>query len=293
MDQAESLRNVIRKRDQRLLPNAEVITVTSGKGGVGKSNVAVNLAVQFRKSGKRVIIFDADFGLANVEVMFGTIPQYNLSDMIYGGRDIRDIITPGPMEIGFISGGSGIVSLNNLREDQIDELIRRLSLLNSLCDVLIIDTGAGIADNVMKFVAASPEVLLVSTPEPSSITDSYSLLKALYRDPAFRKDGTNIHLVVNKVSDRAEADTVYAKLSSVVGKFLDGELDYLGLIPMDASLEKAVRAQKVVSLEYPRSRSAEAFEAIAAELSGDGKKADYRWGIMKMLRDFFAGMHAE
>lgn len=154
-----------------------MITITSGKGGVGKSNMAVNLAIMFRKMGQRVIILDADFGLANVEVMFGTVPKYNLSDLIFGGKSIREIITTGPMDIGFISGGSGIVGLNNLTKEQISYLVHSLSLLNDLCDVLIIDTGAGVADSVLEFVLASPEVILVTTPEPSSITDSYSLMK--------------------------------------------------------------------------------------------------------------------
>jgi flagellar biosynthesis protein FlhG len=185
MDQAQQLRNVIKARNQNQIQTARVITVTSGKGGVGKSNVTVNLAVQLQKAGKRVIIFDADFGLANVEVMFGTIPKHNLSDLIFHGKSIRKIITPGPMDIGFISGGSGVIGLNNLYTEQIQFLVRSLSELNELADIILIDTGAGISDQVLKFVMASPEVLLVTTPEPSSLTDAYSLLKALYRNPEF------------------------------------------------------------------------------------------------------------
>lgn len=123
MDQAEQLRNVIKQKNQNNISNARVITITSGKGGVGKSNMAVNLAIMFRKMGQRVIILDADFGLANVEVMFGTVPKYNLSDLIFGGKSIREIITTGPMDIGFISGGSGIVGLNNLTKEQISYLV--------------------------------------------------------------------------------------------------------------------------------------------------------------------------
>ena len=149
MDQAQQLRNVIKLRDQNnqkveASQMARVVTVTSGKGGVGKSNLAVNLAVQLRKAGKRVIIFDADFGLANVEVMFGAIPQYNLSDFIYRGKRIQEIITPGPMDIGFISGGSGIIGLNNLYREQIMYLVKAIEELNTLADYIIIDTGAGI-----------------------------------------------------------------------------------------------------------------------------------------------------
>ena len=195
MDQAQQLRNIVKLQEQRNISNAKVITITSGKGGVGKSNMAVNLAVHFRKMGKRVIIFDADFGLANVEVMFGTVPKYNLTKLLEGEMRIEEIITKGPEGIGFISGGSGIVGLNNLSKSQIDYLISNLSYLNELTDVLIIDTGAGVSDSVLDFVLASPEVVLVTTPEPSSLTDSYSLIKALYKSPGFIKNGTNIRLV--------------------------------------------------------------------------------------------------
>ena len=141
MDQAQQLRNVIKGRNCVITGNARIITVTSGKGGVGKSNLSVNLAVCLRKAGKKVIIFDADFGLANVEVMFGAIPQYNLADLIYHGKNIKEIITNGPMDIGFISAGSGIIGLNNLTHDQIVLLVNSLNELNNLADYIIIDTG--------------------------------------------------------------------------------------------------------------------------------------------------------
>ena len=136
MDQAEQLRNVVKKINQNNTKTARVITVTSGKGGVGKSNVSVNLAVQLKKAGKNVIIFDADFGLANVEVMFGAIPQYNLSDLIYSGKSIKEIITPGPIGIGFISGGSGIIGLNNLHKEQIVYLVNAINELNDMADFI-------------------------------------------------------------------------------------------------------------------------------------------------------------
>ncbi len=287
MDQASGLRNVIKVQNQNLVENAKVITITSGKGGVGKSNTAVNLAVHFRKMEKRVIIFDADFGLANVGVMFNTISKYTLKDMIYDGRDIRDIITPGPREIGFISGGSGISELNNLGREQVDFLIRSLSRLNDLCDVLIIDTGAGVSDTVMRFVVSSPEVVLVTTPEPSSLTDSYSLVKALYKNSDFVKTGTNIRLLANKVNSRDEAEAVYHKLNSVVKNFLGGSLQYLGMIPQDSLLEKSVRAQKVVSELYPNAKSVRAYEEVAKELLGErGGQTRYRWGISQLFNQF-------
>ena len=286
MDQAEQLRNVIKQKNQNNINNARILTITSGKGGVGKSNMAVNLAIWFRKMGQRVIILDADFGLANVEVMFGTVPEYNLSDLIFGGKSIRDIITRGPMDIGFISGGSGIVDLNNLTKEQISYLVHSLSLLNDLCDVLIIDTGAGVSDAVLEFVLASPEVIMVTTPEPSSLTDSYSLLKALYKSPKFIRNGTNIHLVANKVNSEAEGQAVYTKLSSVVEKFLDGKLHYLGMIPADPVLEKAVRNQKMVSISAPNARSTKAFEIISQNLMTGDDKNRYRWGITQLFNNF-------
>ncbi|MCR4568345.1 MAG: MinD/ParA family protein [Pseudobutyrivibrio sp.] len=279
MDQAENLRNVIKARNIKSVENTKVITITSGKGGVGKSNMAVNLAVWFTRMGKRVIILDADFGLANVEVMFGTIPNYNLSDVIFNGKSIRDIITTGPMGIGFISGGSGVVGLNNLNREQITFLVRNLSLLNDLCDILIIDTGAGVSDQVLEFVLASPEIVLVSTPEPSSLTDSYSLMKAMYKSPKYQKGGTNVHLVANKVTSEGEGRAVYNKMLSVVQKFLGGDLDFLGNVNYDATLEKAVRNQKVVSIEYPQSKAAKSFEALASKLLQKDERTHYKWGV--------------
>lgn len=286
MDQAEHLRNIIKAANIRTTENTKVFTITSGKGGVGKSNMAVNLAVQFRKMGKRVIILDADFGLANVEVMFGTMPAYNLSDLIFGSKSIRDVITRGPMDIGFISGGSGILSMNNLTKEQVNYLIRSLSLLNDMCDILIIDTGAGVSNSVMEFVMSSPEVILVTTPEPSSLTDSYSLMKTMYNNPAFVKGGTNVHLVANKVNSVEEGNQVYTKMESVVKKFLDGKLDFLGMIPSDAALEKAVRNQSVISIENPNAKSAKAFEEIAQKLVSKDTKTHFKWGITQLFSSF-------
>ncbi len=168
MDQAEQLRKIIKAGTADLnRPRARVITVTSGKGGVGKSNTAINLAVQFQKQGKRVIILDADFGLANIEIMFGAVPKYNLSDVIYHGKTIREIITPGPLDVGFISGGSGIAGLSNLSRDTLTYIVQKLSELDSIADIIIIDTGAGVSDAVMEFLVASGEILLVATPEPT------------------------------------------------------------------------------------------------------------------------------
>ena len=168
MDQAEQLRNIIKASAQKSRPLARVITVTSGKGGVGKSNTAINLAIQLKQMGQRVIILDADFGLANIEIMFGAIPKHNLSDLIYQGKNIKQIITWGPGNVGFISGGSGIAGLSNLSRDYLNYIIQNLEELDTIADIIIIDTGAGISDAVLEFLVASGEILLVTTPEPTS-----------------------------------------------------------------------------------------------------------------------------
>ncbi len=287
MDQATGLRNVVKMQHAGQTPQARVLTITSGKGGVGKSNTAVNLAVQLSRLGKRVIIFDADIGLANVEVMFGAIPKYNLSDVIYKGMSMRDIITKGPMNIGFISGGSGVVGLNNLTREQILGVVQRLSELDSLADIVLIDTGAGISDSVMEFVIASPEVLLITTPEPSSLTDSYSLIKTLYRNLDFNYKDTVINVIANRVNSAADGQAVFDKLSSVVSQFLNWNINYLGLVPQDTNIEKAVRQQQVVSIYDPQAPSAQAFAKIAESLvSGENRYYEIRGGFSRMIYNF-------
>lgn len=266
MDQAEQLRNIIKASSQPQRPLARVITVTSGKGGVGKSNMAINLAVQFKKMGQRVIILDADFGLANIEIMFGAVPEHNLYDLIYQGKNISEIITWGPMDVGFISGGSGIAGMSNLSKDYLTYIIRNLSELDNMADVIIVDTGAGISDAVLEFLVASGEILLVTTPEPTSITDSYSLLKALNRHPRYSKEASQIKVIANKVQNGDEGKDLFEKLNSVVTRYLKIPISYLGMVPQDAQLAKAVMQQMPVSIQNPDSRSAQAYELIAAKL---------------------------
>lgn len=290
MDQAERLRNVIKQRSREASPkNARVVTITSGKGGVGKSNLAVNMAIWLRRMNKRVIIMDADLGLANVEVMFGAVPRYNLSDLIYRGRSIREIIAKGPMDIGFISGGLGIAGLNNLSKDQIVYLVHSLAELNGLADVIIIDTGAGISDSVLEFVLASPEILLISTPEPSSLTDAYSLLKALYRNPVFSREKAHIQVIANKVTSTEEGEAVFSKLNSVVSQFLKGDLDFLGMIPQDLELENAVRSQKIISMERPNAASSKAFQVLTGNYMNHVHEAvTIHKGITQLIINFLA-----
>jgi len=264
MDQAEQLRVI--KASMQNRPLARVITVTSGKGGVGKSNTAINLAIWFRRMGKRVIILDADFGLANIEIMFGTVPKHNLCDLIYQGKNIRDIITWGPMEVGFISGGSGIAGMSNLGRGYLNYIIQNLSELDSIADIIIVDTGAGIADAVLEFLVASGEILLVTTPEPTSITDSYSLLKALYRHPRFREENTKVKMIANRVERESDGQVLFQKLNAVVARYLKIPMTYLGSVPQDTQLSRAVMQQTPVAIQNPSAKSSQAYQQIAERL---------------------------
>lgn len=283
MDQAENLRKMVKEQTTpRQL--ARVITVTSGKGGVGKSSVSVNLAIALSRMGHRVIILDADFGLANVEVMLGIRPKYNLADLMFHGKSLSDIITVGPENIGFISGGSGIQELTNLTREQIVYLIQKLVELDERADIIIVDTGAGIADSVLEFVAASSEVLLVATPEPTSITDAYALLKTLNRKKEIILRDTAIKMIANRVDTCDDGKELYDKLSLVVSKFLSLKLEYLGALPQDSSVSKAVMKQKPVITLYPNSHFAKALTGFA-ELLSDNKEmaAQNRRGIAQLF----------
>jgi len=277
MDQAQQLRNIIKANNTQTRPLARVITVTSGKGGVGKSNTAINLAIQFKKMGQRVIILDADFGLANIEIMFGTVPKHNLCDLIYQGKDITEIITWGPGDVGFISGGSGIAGLSNLSRDYLAYIIQNLAKLDAIADIIIIDTGAGISDAVLDFLVASGEILLVTTPEPTSITDSYSLLKALNRHPRFSSEASKIKVIANKVERPEDGLALFNKLNVVVQRYLKLPVTYLGSVVQDEKLSQAVMQQTPVSLANPMAKSAKAYESLAAilmnkEMNHDLKK---------------------
>lgn len=218
MDQAEQLRNLVKKQN-RQEHLARVITVTSGKGGVGKSNISLNLAIQFSRLRKKVVILDADFGLANIEVMLGIRPQYNLSDVIFRGRNVSEIITKGPGNIGFVSGGSGIHELTNLNSDQLRILVNVMYQLDSIADIIIIDTGAGISDNVMEMILSSAEILLVATPEPASITDAYVLLKTLKTQEGYNKDSLKIRLLGNRTQSSEEGRELLINWTLWLGSF--------------------------------------------------------------------------
>ena len=281
MDQAAKLRDIIRQAQagefntQPPKEKARVITVTSGKGGVGKSNISVNLAVQFQKQGKRVVIFDADFGLANVEVIFGILPKYNILDLITQKMSVFDVLTEGPMGIRFLSGGSGIGQLMNLTAEQIEYLVKQLEILDQHADIIIIDTGAGINEAVLAFAFVSNEILIVTTPEPTAITDAYALIKSICGSPQFTAQRPKMKLIVNKSRSAREGDEVFEKLNKVTMRFLEISLEKLGHLPDDRALVDAVIERKPFSIIYPKAAVTRAIEEIAKRVLA-GEQADIR-----------------
>ena len=284
MDQAANLRSIIKKKNPPKF--AKVITVTSGKGGVGKSNTSINLAIQLSKQKKKVIIIDADFALANVEILLGIRPKYNLADFLYHGKGIQDIITYGPEGIGFISGGSGVFELVNLKKDQVTHLVQGLYELDRIADIIIIDTGAGINDNVTEFIMVSSDVFIIVTPEPTSITDSYALLKSISKNPAFSRDNMSLKIIANNVRNEKEGMEIYQKLRIVSQKFLNMELDFLGSIPYDESVRKAVIKQTPYSLAYTNSAASRAVKSISEKIGMIDKKDKKKRGITHIIYDY-------
>lgn len=268
MDQAEKLRTLVKDRTD-INVHSKVIAVTSGKGGAGKSSTVLNMAINFSRMGKKVIILDTDFGLSNIEVMFGIYPKYTVSDFLFKGMDINEVVTSGYDNVGFISGGSAIVTLLNVDDIQRSKIVSKIKELEDACDILLIDTGAGISDAVLDFLVLSGEILLVTTPEPTSITDAYALVKALSVNDGFSRELTDIKVLCNKANSDKEAKIAFEKLNSVTSKFLEMELKYLGYIPYDNHISKAIMKQVPVTIEFPTSISSKAYSNIAKMVLDD------------------------
>jgi len=282
MDQADKLRQVIdnlklkQAVNQVLAPvqqvkrSARVITVTSGKGGVGKTNITVNLAIALSEQGLRVVIMDADFGLANIDVLFGIIPKFSLVDVIKNKKSILEILSEGPKNIKFISGGSGVEDLVKLDRIQVLKFVENMALLDKLADIIIVDTGAGLSENVMSFVMAADEVLLVTTPEPTSVTDAYALIKMVSNRDKTKK----IRVIVNRAEDNNEANDILNKLILVSEKFLGIVLEPAGYILHDEAVVKAVKRQQPFLISFPKCQAAKNIKEISTKLIETGKTAD-------------------
>ncbi len=261
MDQAAELRSSNERMN--LAPKAghkvRVVSVTSGKGGVGKTNIVVNLAYALAKKGKRVMVLDADVGLANVDILLGLTPQYTIQHLLNGERGLSDILIEGPGGILVLPASSGIQELAELTREQRLQLLTAFETLDRKIDILVIDTGAGISSNVMYFNVAAHEIMVVVSPEPTSITDAYALMKVM----SLRYAERHFFLLVNGVKDKKDADEVYEKLSMVAGRFLNISINYLGFIPYDNHVKKAVKRQKIVLENYPDAPVSRSFQALA------------------------------
>ena len=253
VDQAEGLRRMKKRRPVR------VIAVTSGKGGVGKTNVSVNLASALSSAGRDVMLMDADLGLANVDVLLGVHPTLNLSHVIDGKCDLDEIVLTGPNGVHIVPAASGAKRMAELSPGEAVGLIRAFSEIKTPVDVLVIDTAAGIAESVISFSRAAQEIIVVVCDEPASITDAYALIKLLNKEyGVFR-----FHVLANMTHTPQEGRELFAKLMKVTDRFLDVTLDYMGMVPFDEYLRKAVQRQKAVVEAFPRSKAATAFKNLA------------------------------
>lgn len=279
----------IYKPTQQLLQNdrekgSRTIAVTSGKGGVGKTNLTVNLAIAIAKEQKRVLIIDADLGMANVDVLLGTSSKYHLMQLLEPGVTLEDIVIRGPYGVSYISGGSAMENAVDLSQLERRRLMEKLSGCSDMADIILIDTGAGLGQNVMQFILASDEVVLITTPEPTALTDAYGVMKA-YSNLAVSK---NMRLVVNRVYDEPEFDDVLTKLQRTAEKFLSMPLKSLGAIYEDRNVMNAVKKQVPLLEAYPNTLAARCIDAIAKNiLYGEGHEVKWGWrGFLQKLLKF-------
>ncbi|MCG0278134.1 MAG: MinD/ParA family protein [Thermanaeromonas sp.] len=259
MDQAARLRELVAERREGV---GRVIAVASGKGGVGKTSIAVNLSLALAKKHQQVMLLDADLGMANVDILFGLVPRWDLTQVIKGERQLKEIIMPGPEGVLLIPGGSGVRELADLSLEQQESLLQSLREVTSGMDFLLVDTSAGISRQVLTFVAAAGEGIVVTTPEPTALTDAYGLIKGLSRLKV------KLHLVVNRAVNLREGREAAERLQAVAERFLSFKLSFLGVIPEDKAVSLAVRAQKPLLLYYPASAAARAIEELAERLLG-------------------------
>jgi flagellar biosynthesis protein FlhG len=232
-------------------PNTRVIAVTSGKGGVGKTNIVANLGFAFSRLGQKVLILDADLGLGNLDVLLGLAPKYNLSHVIAGEKSIEEIIVEGPGQMLILPASSGIQELTQLTQSQKIQILRELDEVIDSVDIFLIDTAAGISSNVMDFSVTAHEIIVVASPEPTSITDAYALMKVL----SLKYAEKCCKIIVNQAGTPQQGREVFRQLNLVAERFLDMTIDYLGSVLFDANITKGVKNQKLVSDLYPDARA--------------------------------------
>ena len=272
-DQAETLRALMKGRTGTAAEagKTRIITVASGKGGVGKTNISTNLAIAYAQLGKKVILMDADLGLANVNVVLGIIPKYNLYHLIRKQKSMSDIIMDTNYGIQIVAGASGFAKIANLSEEERRNFVDEISQL-SIADIIIIDTSAGVSNNVLAFVAAADDVIIVTTPEPTAITDAYGIIKII----ATEIDNLNLglKLVVNRVKSVVEGKKVAERVINIAGQFLNVKVDYLGFVYEDLLVQNSVLRQKPFMVVDPKSKASICLRHLVSRL----EKVEYREG---------------
>lgn len=285
LDQAEALRKlVVNEEQENKNVGSKIITITSGKGGVGKSNFVVNLAISLQNKGKKVLIFDADLGMGNDDVLMGLYPKYNIFDIIYTDLEIKDIIIEGTNGVSLIPAGSALSKAQELEEKERKLFLEKLETLDEY-DFILMDTGAGVNRDVLSFIAASEELIVITTPEPTSLTDGYSLIKAT--DHYKLKNKAKI--IVNKAFSKEEGQETYDKFDRAVSRFLKIEIEYLGCILEDKKLVQSVRQQKPFMVLYPNCDAAKGIEDISSKLVGQElSSSNGAQGLFKRLFNIFS-----
>ncbi|MDR3594020.1 MinD/ParA family protein [Clostridium sp.] len=283
LDQAEALRKLINEEESRNT-TTKIITVTSGKGGVGKSNFVVNLAITLQNKGKKVLIFDADLGMGNDDVLMGLYPKHNIFDIVFTGLEIKDIIVEATNGVNLIPAGSALSKAQDLNESQRESFLKKLETLDEY-DYILMDTGAGVNRDVLSFIAASEELIIITTPEPTSLTDGYSLIKATDH----YKLKTKAKIVVNKAFTKEEGEETFRKFDRAVSKFLKINIEYLGCILEDKKLVQSVRQQKPFVVLYPNCNASNDIENIAMKLMGQEENSSSgAKGLFKRLFNIFS-----
>lgn len=285
-DQAEALRGLV--QDHLIDPPAprraaHTLAITSGKGGVGKSTVAVNLAVELARMGRKVVLLDADLGTANADVLCNVMPPATLAHVVAGRREIEDIIVQAPGGFDLVGGASGLAQMAALNTYERDRLIQQFHRLEMRYDVVMIDTGAGVGPNVLGLVVAAQRVLVVTTPDPTAITDAYAVIKTAHR---IRPD-INIRLLVNQVADHEEATNVYNRISGVCRKFLDLHISFAGYIPFDQAVRNSIRERRPFVLGDRSNPAATCMNALAHRLDQHAAEpGDHGGGLLKRMTNW-------
>lgn len=262
----------------------KIIAVTSGKGGVGKTNVVANLAVSLSELGKKVVVLDADFGLANLDVLLGLTPRYHLGHVLYGNKSLTEVMVQGPKGIRIIPASSGLQRMSELTSAQRNHLVECFNDLDADTDYFIIDTAAGISRNVIHFLLSAQEVIVVSTPEPTAIVDAYAVIKIILAEDPKKQ----IQVLINSAENADDAHEVYCQINSVVKRFLNREIGYLGHVEHDTHVPQAVRSQMLVTHRYPNASSSRCFRNLARRLGQQEQSEQFQGGFVweKLLNDW-------